>query len=326
MPEFAWPWLALAVPLPLLLRWLLPPAAEPGGAALRLPFLSELAQLPAGSAASPSRTLLPLLGWLLLCAAAMRPVWVGEVQPQPVTGRDLLLAVDVSGSMAAEDMLIAGRVVSRLSAVKVVLGDFLERRLGDRVALLLFGQRPYLVTPLTFDRAAVRAQLFDSQVGIAGRETAIGDAIGLAVKRLREQPRQQRVVVLLTDGVNTAGVLEPRKAAELARAESVRVYTIAMGTDSGHRSLFGLALPRAAPEIDEEALRAVAEMTGGAFFRARDTAELAGIYAELDRLEPAAHEAEPLRPRDELYPWPLGAALLLLLLAAWPRIRGASAA
>jgi Ca-activated chloride channel family protein len=315
MAEFAWPWLALALPLPLLLRWLLPRAAD-SGAALRIPFLAELEALGEGAARAASLQFLPLLAWLLLCLAAMRPVWVGEVQAQPVTGRDLLLAVDVSGSMAAEDMLIAGRVVSRLSAVKVVLGDFLERRIGDRVGLLLFGQRPYLVTPLTFDRGAVRAQLYDSQVGIAGRETAIGDAIGLAVKRLRDQPEQQRVVVLLTDGVNTAGVLEPEKAAELARAEGVRVYTIAMGTDSGQRSLFGLALPRAAPEIDEDVLRSVADTTGGAFFRARDTEELAGIYAELDRLEPAAHEAEPLRPRAELYPWPLAAALLLALLAA----------
>src|SRR5690606_32514718 len=216
MPEFAWPWLGLALPLPLLLRALLPPARE-AGSALHIPFLGELATLGGDTARRASRGWLPPLAWLLLCLAAMRPVWVGEVEGRPVTGRDLLLAVDVSGSMAAEDMLIAGRVVSRLSAVKVVLGDFLERRVGDRVGLLLFGQRPYLVTPLTFDRGAVRAQLHDSQVGIAGRETAIGDAIGLAVKRLREQPQEQRVLVLLTDGVNTAGVLEPLKAAELAR-------------------------------------------------------------------------------------------------------------
>jgi len=321
MPEFAWPWLGLALPLPLLLRALLPPARE-AGSALHIPFLGELATLGGDTARRASRGWLPPLAWLLLCLAAMRPVWVGEVEAQPVTGRDLLLAVDVSGSMAAEDMLIAGRVVSRLSAVKVVLGDFLERRVGDRVGLLLFGQRPYLVTPLTFDRGAVRAQLHDSQVGIAGRETAIGDAIGLAVKRLREQPQEQRVLVLLTDGVNTAGVLEPLKAAELARAEGVRVYTVAMGTDAGQRSLFGLALPRAAPEIDEDVLRAVADTTGGAFFRARDTAELAGIYAELDRLEPAAHDAEPLRPRAEFYHWPLAAALLLSLLAlASPALR-----
>lgn len=324
MPEFAfaWPWLLLALPLPLLLRWLLPRAAVDAGAALRLPFLAELAPVASGNAAAPRRLWLPALVWLLLCVAAMRPVWIGEVQARPVTGRDLLLAVDLSGSMAAEDMEIGGRIVSRLAAVKVVLADFLERRVGDRVGLLLFGQRPYLVTPLTFDRDAVRAQLLDSQVGIAGRETAIGDAIGLAVKRLREHPREQRVLVLLTDGVNTAGVLEPPRAAELARAEGVRVYTVAVGTDGGQQSLFGLSIPRGGAEIDEQALQDVAATTGGAFFRARDTAQLARIYAELDRLEPAAHAAEPLRPRSELYAWPLAAALLAgvaALLLALPR-------
>ena len=311
MAEFAWPWLLLALPLPWLLRALLPRAGDAGAAALRVPFAGELAALASAGELAPRRRLLPLLAWALLCVAAARPVWVGEVAVQPVTGRDLMLVVDVSGSMAAEDMRIGGHVVSRLSAVKVVLSDFLERRVGDRVGLLLFGQTPYLVTPLTFDRDAVRAQLMDSVVGIAGRETAIGDALGLSVKRLRERPVEQRVVVLLTDGVNTAGVLDPAKGAELARAEGVRVYTVAFGSDGGQQGLFGLSIPRGGPEIDEDALKAVAEATGGAFFRARDTAELAGIYAELDRLEPAAHPAEPLRPRRELYPWPLAAALLL---------------
>ncbi|HRF55412.1 MAG TPA: VWA domain-containing protein, partial [Aquimonas sp.] len=216
--------------------------------------------------------------------------------------------------MAAEDMVIARRRVDRLTAVKVVLGDFLERRIGDRVGLLLFGQQAYLLTPLTFDRAHVRYQLETSVIGMAGRETAIGDAIGLAVKRLRERPESQRVLVLLTDGVNTAGTLEPLKAAELAASEGVRVYTVAIGSERGATQMFGLQLNTAGAEIDEPTLIAVAERTGGRFFRARDTAELAGIYAEVDRLEPVEYEGEPLRPRDELYVWPLAAALLLGLL------------
>ena len=197
-----------------------------------------------------------------------------------------------------------------------MLGDFLDRRAGDRVGLLLFGQQAYLLTPLTFDRAHVRYQLETSVIGMAGRETAIGDAIGLAVKRLRERPESQRVLVLLTDGVNTAGRLEPLKAAELAAAEGVRVYTVAIGSERGETRMFGLALNTAGAEIDEPTLIAVAERTGGRFFRARDTAELAGIYAEVDRLEPVEYEGEPLRPRDELYVWPLSFALLLGLLLA----------
>lgn len=313
MPELEWPWLLCAIPLPWLLRWLLPRARVDGGQALRVPFFEELAGRASAGSVPVARLLAPTLAWLLLCIAAARPVWVGEAEEQPATGRDLLLAVDVSGSMAAEDMEVAGRRVSRLAAVKVVLNDFLQRRAGDRVGLLLFGQRPYLVTPLTFDRDAVRAQLLDSQVGIAGRETAIGDAIGLSVKRLRERPQDQAVVILLTDGVNTAGALEPRKAAELAAAEGVRIYTVGIGTDARAARVFGLTVQTGGAEIDEETLTYVAQTTGGRYFRARDTGELAGIYAELDRLEPVESEGEPLRPRHELYPWPLAAALLVLV-------------
>lgn len=310
--EFDWPWLALALPLPWLLRrWL--PSAAGTGIALRIPFLDEIASAISSGRRSSART--PWLAWLvwgLLIVAAMRPISLGEPTAPPTTGRDLLVAVDVSGSMAAEDMQIGRQAVSRLSAVKAVVGDFLERRVGDRLGLLLFGQRAYLVTPLTMDRDAVKAQLLDSQVGIAGRETAIGDAIGLAVKRLRDRPQEQRVLILLTDGVNTAGALEPERAAELAKAENVRVYTIGMGSDRSG-GLFGMAFSTNSAEIDEAALKAIARETGGRYFRARDTAELAGIYAEMDRLEPALLEAEPLRPRHERFVWPLAAALLLAM-------------
>jgi len=313
--EFAWPWLGLAVFLPLIAR-LLTASGRANGSLLRLPVQVEASPSVAGRKVAVLRPALWLFAllWLALVGAAMRPQWLGEVAQPPQTGRDMLLAVDVSGSMAAEDMVIARRRVDRLTAVKVVLGDFLERRIGDRVGLLLFGQQAYLLTPLTFDRAHVRYQLETSVIGMAGRETAIGDAIGLAVKRLRERPESQRVLVLLTDGVNTAGTLEPLKAAELAASEGVRVYTVAIGSERGATQMFGLQLNTAGAEIDEPTLIAVAERTGGRFFRARDTAELAGIYAEVDRLEPVEYEGEPLRPRDELYVWPLGFALLLALL------------
>ncbi|HET6603488.1 MAG TPA: VWA domain-containing protein [Xanthomonadaceae bacterium] len=321
MSEFLWPWIALALPLPWILRRLLP-GARRQLPALRAPFAGELARV-AGldRGVLAPRLLLPALVWGLLCLAAMRPVALGEVVAPPASGRDLLLAVDVSGSMAADDMELGRRRVTRLTAVKAVVADFLDRRVGDRVGLLLFGQRPYLVTPLTFDRGAVRGQLLDSQVGIAGRETAIGDAIGLAVKRLREMPQQQRVLILLTDGVNTAGVLEPRKAAELAAAENVRIYAIGIGSEPGQTRFFGMRIPTQGAEIDEETLTAVAEGTGGRYFRARDTTELAGIYAELDRLEPVADEGEPIRPRIERYVWPLGAALALAGLGVLAGVR-----
>jgi Ca-activated chloride channel homolog len=319
MMEWLWPAALLLLPLPWLARMLLPAAPERGGAALRLPFYDEAVAL-AGDAAAVShpRQWWWLLAWLLLCLAAARPQWVGEIERPPLSGRDLLVAVDVSGSMAAEDMRIGGRPIDRYSAVQLVIGDFLTRRVGDRVGLLLFGSQAYLVTPLTYDRESVRYQLESSSIGIAGRETAIGDAIGLAVKRLRQQPSAQKVLILLTDGVNTAGVLKPMEAAELARAEGMRIHVVGVGGDGMRPGMLGMMLP-AVDEIDEPAMTRIAEITGGRYFRARSTQELAAIYAELDRLEPAAQAGERLRPRRELYAWPLAGAVLLALLVMLQR-------
>jgi len=322
---FAWPWLLLALPLPLLARWWLP-ASRCAGAALKVPYG---ARLDAIASAKPHATRvggihpLAAIAWILLCIAAARPQQLGEAIQPPQLGRDLMLALDLSGSMGEPDMELGGRPVDRLTAAKAVLADFLDRRAGDRIGLLVFGRRAYTLTPLTRDRDSVREQLGDSVVGLAGQETAIGDAIGLAVKRLRTQTAGQRVLILLTDGVNTAGVLDPRKAAELARSEHVRVHTIAFGGE-GSLAVFGfkLPLPGAGDEIDESTLRAIAEQTGGHFFRARDTGELAGIYAEIDRLEPVRRPGQAVRPKYERYAWPLAAAFICALLAfAWPRRR-----
>lgn len=322
MSSLLWPLALLLLPLP----WLLPrvPAGEAvvPGTAIRLPFDVGTGGHGRSSVRPRLRrvALLPGLIWILLCVAAARPVQWSEIEPTPNTGRDLMLAVDVSGSMAADDMVIGGQRVDRLTAVKAVLGDFLERREGDRVGLILFGQQAYLLTPLSFDRRSVRYQLETSAIGLAGRETAIGDAIGLAAKRLRDRPAEQRVLILLTDGVNTAGVLSPEKATELARDIGLRIHTIGMGSDQPVRQgPFGLMLPAAQAEIDEEALDRIASSTGGRYFRARDTAELVQIYAALDELEPAAEPGERLRLQHELYPYPLAAVLPLLLLLAWRR-------
>jgi len=310
---FAWPWAWAALPLPLLVRLLLPPRRD-AGAALRVPWSAQLQDVaPAGGVAGV-RGGLALLAWLLLCAAAARPQQLGEALAPQQQARQMLLAVDLSGSMSEVDMMLGMQPVDRLTAAKAVIADFLQRRSGDRVGLLVFGQRAYMLTPLTLDLAAVREQLRDTAAGMAGRETALGDAIGLAVKRLREQPEGQRVLVLLTDGVNTAGVLPPLKAAELAATERVRVHTIAFGGSGGGFSLFGVPV-QPGEDVDEDTLRAVAEATGGRFFRARDADELAGIYAELERLEPVDVDAAPVRPRREAYAWPLAGALALALLA-----------
>lgn len=314
----AWPWLLLAIPLPWLLwRWL-PAVRKRGGAALRVPWddrLDAIAAAPAGAGRGGSFPWLAWIAWCLLCVAAARPLQLGELVQPPQAGRDLMLAVDLSGSMGERDMLLGGDVVERLTAAKAVLSDFLDRREGDRVGLLVFGQKAYALTPLTLDRDSVRQQLSDSVVGLAGRETAIGDAIGLAVKRLQAQDAGQRVLVLLTDGVNTAGLLDPLKAAALARDEGVRIHTIAFGGNDEGLAVFGFQLPSGGTEIDEETLQRVAAMTGGRSFRARDTEGLAGIYAEIDALEPVERPGEGVRPRHERYAWPLGLALAFALLA-----------
>lgn len=325
MLELAWPELLWALPLPLLAAWVLPRARVAAEVALRMPHAGLALPAMASAAAVPRlRRVLALLAWCGLVVAAARPQWLGDAEDVPRSGRDLLLAVDTSGSMGIQDMQLGNRASDRFSTVQAIATDFIERRQGDRVGLILFGSRAYLLTPLTFDLATVARQLDEATIGLAGRETAIGDAVGLAVKRLLDRPENQRVVILLTDGVSNAGELDPRKAIELAVASKVRVYTVGIGADSvAVDSLFGTRRYNPSAELDVAMMTEMAERTGGRFYRARDTAELAGIYRDIDRLEPVADQAEALRPLVELYAWPLALALLLALLAAvLPDLRG----
>lgn len=322
MPDFAWPWMLLALPLPwLIARWW-PSASRDVQAALRVPYAQTLAgwRNPAGPAQTRRlRRWWPLLGWALLCVAAARPQQLGPLVQPPRSGRDLMLAVDLSGSMRTQDMELGGQMVDRLTAIKAVLGDFLTRRIGDRVGLVVFGTHAYAVTPLTWDRTSVREQLLDSEAGLAGDNTAIGDAIVLATKRLIApgadgRAPSDRVLILLTDGVSNAGAVEPIKAAQLAAAEHVRIYTIGFGGGGMADSFLGMALPGQDDGVDEDTLRKIAAMTGGQYYRARDTQSLAGIYAQLDRIEPSLQAQGAQRPRIELYPWFLGGAWLLAVL------------
>ena len=314
MLQFVWPWIFLALPLPWLAGRLLPPATHSSGAALRVPFLDELPQrdVSVRPRRSSARMALAWLAWALLVTAAARPQWLGEPIEQTVSGRDLMLAVDLSGSMEIEDFVLSGRSVDRLTATKAVAGEFIERRIGDRIGLILFGERAYLQAPLTFDRKTVRTLLDESVIGLAGDKTAIGDAIGLAVKRLRLNPEHQRVLILLSDGANTAGAVTPLQAAELAGREHLKIYTIGVGADRMLvSSLFGTREVNPSQDLDEDTMRALADKTGGRYFRARDTQELTTIYSVLDQLEPVEKDHLFYRPFSELFPWPLGAALLL---------------
>lgn len=324
MFEFAWPWLFALLPLPWLLRVLLP-VTDSGEPMLKVAFLDELQR----SSARRARLNLPgwrqqaplIALWGLLLLAAARPQWLGAPLPIAASGRDLLVAVDVSGSMDYPDMQWQGEAISRLAMVKHLLGDFLEAREGDRLGLILFGSRAYLQAPLTFDRRTVRTWLDEAQIGVAGQNTAIGDAIGLGLKRLRERPAQSRVMILVTDGANNGGQVPPITAARLAAQEHVRLYTIGIGATPGGDGGPGL---NPALDLDEPALREIAATTGGQYFRAHTGSELYAIGATLDRLEPVQQQPTQARPVRELYPWPLGLALgLSVLLALRPALTGA---
>jgi Ca-activated chloride channel homolog len=326
MIRLLWPWVLALAPLPLLVRWLLPAAQRSTEGALRVPFFGALQALAEGErvhALRRSWLLWPaVLAWALLVLAAARPQWIDAPEGIPSTGRDLLLAVDLSGSMRAMDFQLHGRSASRLDVVQHVAGAFLEQRVGDRVGLVVFGTRAHLYAPLTRDRETVRALLEETEVGLAGEYTAIGDAIGVAVRTLKERPAESRVLVLLTDGANTAGELTPAQAARLARAAGIRIYAIGVGPSDELPvpNYLGVWQTAVAERVDQSVLVELTEFTGGLYLHALDTDRLTYAYSVLDTLEPSlAGHVDHLGARP-LYPWPLGAALLVATGIAWRRV------
>ena len=320
MIEWLWPLAFLLVPAPILVRWLIK-ASKKKQPALTVPSLEGFSGLSTNESFSATLSTVKIiilwLAWILLIAAVARPQWVGEMVSLPTTGRDLMLAIDISGSMATEDMQVNNDYVDRLSVVKAVISQFLDARKGDRVGLVLFGTNAYVQAPLTFDLKSVKKLMIEAPVGIAGGKTAIGDAIGLTVKRLRERQNEEKVVILLTDGANNVGEIPPIKAAELASVDGIKIYTIGVGAEEMRvPSLFGSLAGRTtnpSADLDEETLSKIAEATQGRYFRAKDTNTLAQIYELIDKLEPIEQEPETYRPFQVLYYWPLGISLCLFL-------------
>jgi len=284
MLSLSWPWLLLALPLPLLV-YFFAPAQQQKQSQVFAPSLMMLAEQKQSGAAQPSKfsLLLLALAWVCLVLAAARPVFVGEPQAITETDRNMMLAVDISGSMAEEDMAVRGRLINRLQAVKAVLTDFIAKRKGDRLGLILFGSKAYIQTPLTFDLATLEQLLNEAALGLAGKQTAIGDAIGLGVKRLQSLPESNRVLILLTDGQNTAGEIDPLQAAKLASQAGVKIYTIGIGADElVVQGFFGPRRINPSRDLDEKTLTEIASSTGGQYFRARNLEELDQIYSLLD--------------------------------------------
>jgi Ca-activated chloride channel family protein len=321
MLAFEYSWIVWLAPLPLIVRWLVPPhiRAQP---AVRVPFLPRLQAADGGASRVAPRRLGRSLAtrgavWLLVLAALARPQWLEPPIERSLPTRDLLLLVDLSGSMEHEDFRNeSGQAVDRLTAAKEVLGDFLARRAGDRVGLVVFGSAPFLQVPFTTDLALCQQLLDETAVGMAGPRTALGDAIGLGIRLFENSDVPTRTIIALTDGNDTDSAVPPVEAARVAKDREITIHAVAMGdpTTVGEE------------ELDQDALKAVAKTTGGDFFLAMNRSELAGIYDRLDEIETREVKTVSHRPRRDLYFWPLAAALLVSLAAhAWRLLIGRTA-
>lgn len=315
MFELATPWILILLPIPFIIWYFLPRAKVTLPTALNVPFFQAMVGIvdqERRSVSAQSLLLIPVLIWLLLILALAGPRWIGEPRPVVREGYNIMMALDLSGSMEITDMLLNGRPVSRLAVVKRAAEQFVQDRIGDRIGLILFGTRAYLQTPLTYDRHSVLMRIEDASAGLAGKTTSIGDAVGLAVKRLQEVPKKGRVIILLTDGANNSGVLAPLKATELAKDEEIKIYTIGLGSEADPSALSsGFLMPNASADLDEETLQKMSEMTGGRYFRATDTESLHSIYKTINQLETVNQEQATVRPQKDYYPWCVGLALLL---------------
>lgn len=300
---------ALALlPLPFLARRLLPPVRHAKAALLVPPTIArQLGRAGHHGLASRLPVLLPSIVWIGLVLALAGPQRLVDTGALPVSGRDIVLVLDLSGSMETEDFEIEGRTVRRLDAVKAVGAAFARRRAGDRIGLVIFAEAPYFATPMTYDTEAVARAIEGATIGISGRSTAISDGLGLAMKRLSQGEAASRVVVLLSDGVDTSGRVAPVGASKLAGTLGIRLHTIALGvTATGEAGA-------TRDSVDAGALEKMAAATGGETFRVRSTADLAAVSADIDRMEANAHQAASVAVQMPLWPWPAGLALAACL-------------
>ncbi len=330
--HFAYPqafWLLL---FPVVVYFVVVPIKEKYGDALKIPFLTDIKQIQSNSGRavlykthlfSWVKVLLLIMLWAVLVCAVARPQWVGKPIPVKNEGRDILMVVDISNSMSERDFQYQKKMYDRLTAVKNIVNDFVDKRTSDRMGLVLFGTRAYLQSPLTYDKKSLKEILWTAEAGMAGNSTSIGDAVGVALKTLAadDEKKDNKVIILLTDGENNDGSLSLPQAIALAKDEGVKIYTIGVGSDT--ESFFGglFSIP-VNSGLDEESLKSLAEETKGNYFRAKDIASLFQIYNQIDKMEPQISEGRYVQEVKELYPYPAGVALILLILLFWASRKG----
>jgi Ca-activated chloride channel family protein len=317
-----WP-MAFAWFLPLLVR-LIKPWLRPQASAIVWPtddlLWSQTPVTKKNAFKLPSfHQILFWLSWTFFILALMQPLWVGTSKVLPTQSRQFMIALDLSDSMNEEDMPLENRYISRLDATKLVLEEFIKERKGDALGLVLFGTHPHFMVPMTLDHSTFIHFLHRSETGLAGPRTAIGDAIALSLQKLKDLPSSApKIIILITDGRNTAGQLDPLEAARWASEQGVQIYTIGVGGGQSFaiQGLLGLLpLPFVQSDLDEELLKTIASLTKGAYFKAENTETLMQIYQTLDQLEPAHQLGPRSRPEISLFHFPLSVSVLLLLCA-----------
>ena len=335
MISFAYPSAFFLLLLPFIIYYILPEARGVHGDALRITFLQDLNRINILSGglwqqssssskffSSLSRFIL-LTTYLLLITAIARPQIVGEPIRLKNEGRDILMIMDISNSMLEPDFSVKGHRTSRLNVVKAVASDFIDKRIDDRFGLVLFGSRAYLQSPLTYDKQSVKDILFSMDAGMAGNSTAIGDALGLSLKTLKDAPnKDNKIIILLTDGENNDGNLSLPQALNLAKNENIKIYTIGVGgAGSLAQSILGykIAMPSG---LDEKGLQKIANETQGQYFRASDTSSLLEIYDAIDKLEPQSNEENYVQEIKEYYYIPLALAIIFSILLLFIKRRG----
>ncbi len=327
MFEFVYLWSFLLLPLPLLARYLLK-KRETQYTQIWIPLAQGLSEQHKTPEKNYLNIFIPWLAWLLLLSALARPVWFGEPVRLQQQTRDMIISLDLSGSMKEVDMPLNGQTVDRLTLLKDLLKTFIEERKGDRLGLILFADHAYLQTPLTFDLNTIQQMVDESEIGLAGNKTAIGESIAMAIKRFVENQNEQRVLILMSDGANNSGSIEPLQAAQQAAKNNITIYTIGIGAEQMiKRGIFGNQRVNPSADLDEKTLTEIASLTGGKYFRARSQTELQNIYQALNQLEPVNSDFLQFRPEKDLYYWPLAAMLLLLtLFIIYLKLRGSDVA